>query len=242
MRHDSKTKILKVSKIKKLFSRRFYYLSNSVEIFFENGRAYFFNFYSEENQSEFIKTLLKINQNIISILNPIKDFRNSNLLEKWQRREISTFEYLMHLNVYSGRSSNLIFQYHIFPWILMEYKTSNIDFNQHDNFRSFQDPIGCLNKKTKEICKEKYNDFEDQYVPKFHHGTHYSTYGHILYYLIRLSPFTELAKDLQGGKIDLADRLFSEIESTWNACLNSMGDVKELIPEFFFLPLFLNNM
>ena len=51
-----------------------------------------------------------------------------------------------------------------------------------------------------------------------------------------------MASELQGGKVDLADRLFSDVESSWQVCLNSMGDVKELIPEFFFLPHFLLNM
>lgn len=33
----------------------------------------------------------------------------------------------------------------------------------------------------------------------FHHGTHYSTSGGVLYYLIRVQPFTTFAKIFQGG-------------------------------------------
>ena len=51
-----------------------------------------------------------------------------------------------------------------------------------------------------------------------------------------------MAEELQGGKVDLADRLFSDIESSWQVCLNAMGDVKELVPEFFYLPQFLMNL
>ena len=46
---------------------------------------------------------------------------------------------------------------------------------------------------------------------------------------------------LQGGKLDHADRLFHSIESAWNNCLTNSSDVKELIPEFFYLPEFLVN-
>lgn len=45
----------------------------------------------------------------------------------------------------------------------------------------------------------------------------------------------------QGGKFDHADRLFQSIESTYRNCLTNTSDVKELIPEFFYMPEFLVN-
>lgn len=39
-------------------------------------------------------------------------------------------------------------------------------------------------------------------------GSHYSSAGSTLYYLIRLEPFTTYSLVLQGGKFDHADRLF----------------------------------
>ena len=78
-------------------------------------------------------------------------------------------------------------------------------------------------------------------VPKFYYGTHYSSAAVVLYYLLRLEPFTTEAIELQGGKYDLADRLFHSIQQTWQCCYESSGDVKELIPEFFYLPDFLRN-
>ena len=146
------------------------------------------------------------------------------------------------MNLYSGRSSNLLFQYPVFPWVLANYSSEKLDLLDNENYRDFNWAIGCQNEKTRKACRDKYHDFEDNLIPKFHHGTHYSTYGHILFYLIRMGPFTRMAEDLQGGKVDLADRLFSEIEGSWQVCLNAMGDVKELIPEFFYLPQFLLNL
>ena len=47
---------------------------------------------------------------------------------------------------------------------------------------------------------------------------------------------------LQGGKFDHADRQFHCISDTWKSCLKGTGDVKELIPEFFYLPeMFVNE-
>lgn len=47
---------------------------------------------------------------------------------------------------------------------------------------------------------------------------------------------------MQGGKFDHADRLFQSIESTYRNCLSNTSDVKELTPEFFYMPEFLENL
>lgn len=73
------------------------------------------------------------------------------------------------------------------------------------------------------------------------YGTHYSNIGAVLYYLIRLEPYTSYAMSVQGGKFDHADRLFHSIAETWRNCLNDFTDVKELTPEWFYLPDFLVN-
>lgn len=46
---------------------------------------------------------------------------------------------------------------------------------------------------------------------------------------------------LQGGRFDHADRLFGSISAAWSNCLVNTSDVKELTPEFFYLPGFLTN-
>ncbi len=78
--------------------------------------------------------------------------------------------------------------------------------------------------------------------PPFHYGTHYSCAGYVLNYLIRLQPYSNMAIMLQGGHIDKADRLFSNIEHCWrSASHDNLQDVRELIPEFYYLPDFLSN-
>jgi hypothetical protein len=71
------------------------------------------------------------------------------------------------------------------------------------------------------------------------YGTHYSHSTIILSYLMRLEPYAFLHHQLQGGKFDIPDRLFHSLSSLWQTSLQS--DVKELIPEFFFMPDFLQN-
>ena len=44
------------------------------------------------------------------------------------------------------------------------------------------------------------------------------------------------------GNFDLPDRLFHSVKDAWlSAAQTNMADVKELIPEFFYLPEFLTN-
>lgn len=45
----------------------------------------------------------------------------------------------------------------------------------------------------------------------------------------------------QGG-FDIAERMFYSVKKEWeSASRDNMGDVRELIPEFFYLPDFLIN-
>lgn len=67
--------------------------------------------------------------------------------------------------------------------------------------------------------------------PPFLYGTHYSTPGYVLYFLVRKVP--EYMLCLQSGKFDTPDRLFRSIKVTWDGCVTNHTDVKELIPEFF---------
>ncbi len=73
----------------------------------------------------------------------------------------------------------------------------------------------------------------------FMYGSHYSNAGFVLFFLLRLQPFTRLALNLQGtGAFDCPDRLFFSVPETWRGVLNSMSDVKELIPEYVLRPVF----
>lgn len=62
----------------------------------------------------------------------------------------------------------------------------------------------------------------------------------ILYYLVRIEPYSTLAIQLQGGKFDHADRMFFDMASTWKNVLEDMSDVKELVSAAFSSKFFLN--
>jgi hypothetical protein len=70
-----------------------------------------------------------------SLMSPRQLFKHSDMPQKWQRREISNFDYLMFLNTVAGRTYNDLNQYPVFPWIIANYESDVLDLNVASNFR-----------------------------------------------------------------------------------------------------------
>lgn len=60
---------------------------------------------------------------------------------------------------------------------------------------------------------------KDSDIPPFHYGTHYSSIGSTLFYLIRIEPFTNLHITFQGGRFDVPDRLFISLKAAYDSIL-----------------------
>ncbi|CAN8295817.1 unnamed protein product [Cochlearia groenlandica] len=163
--------------------------------------------------------------------------------KRWQNGEISNFHYLMHLNTLAGRGYSDLTQYPVFPWVLADYDSESLDLTDPNTFRKLHKPMGCQTPEGEDEFRKRYESWDDPEVPKFHYGSHYSSAGIVLFYLIRLPPFSAENQKLQGGQFDHADRLFNSIKDTWLSAAGkgNTSDVKELIPEFFYMPEFLEN-
>ncbi|XP_059693893.1 neurobeachin-like protein 2 isoform X3 [Haemorhous mexicanus] len=183
------------------------------------------------------------NQTYFGSRSPQELLKASGLTQKWVLREISNFEYLMQLNTIAGRTYNDLSQYPVFPWILRDYVSETLDLTNPAVFRDLSKPIGVANERHARDVKEKYESFEDPTgtVDKFHYGTHYSNAAGVMHYLIRTEPFTTLHIQLQSGRFDCSDRQFHSVPAAWQARMENPVDVKELIPEFFYFPEFLEN-
>ncbi|XP_069973806.1 WD repeat and FYVE domain-containing protein 3 isoform X2 [Penaeus vannamei] len=168
----------------------------------------------------------------------------TSVTHRWVRGEISNFQYLMHLNTLAGRSYNDLMQYPIFPWVLADYASEELDLTSSITFRDLSKPMGAQTPERLEQFAKRYREWDDPSgeTPPYHYGTHYSSAMIVSSYLVRMEPFTQHFLRLQGGHFDLADRMFHSMKEAWHsASRNNMADVKELIPEFFYLPEFLIN-
>ncbi|KAL3371685.1 hypothetical protein AABB24_008296 [Solanum stoloniferum] len=244
-----------IFKVKAVHWTRYLLRYTAIEIFFSDSTApVFFNFASKKDAKD-VGSLIVLNRNesmfpkgyrdkagVISFVDRRVALEMAeNARERWKRREITNFEYLMALNTLAGRSYNDLTQYPVFPWILADYSSETLDFNKSSTFRDLSKPVGALDAKRFEVFEDRYRSFSDPDIPSFYYGSHYSSMGIVLFYLLRLDPFTALHRNLQGGKFDHADRLFHSIGGTYRNCLSNTSDVKELIPEFFYMPEFLIN-
>ncbi|KAG8038584.1 hypothetical protein G9C98_006280, partial [Cotesia typhae] len=238
------------SEVRAIFSRRYLLQNVAIEIFLASRTSILFAFPDQMTVKKVIKALPRVGVGIkygipqtrrASMMSPRQLMRNSNMTQKWQRREISNFEYLMFLNTIAGRTYNDLNQYPVFPWVLTNYETKELDLSLPSNYRDLSKPIGALNPSRRAYFEERFQSWDNDSIPPFHYGTHYSTAAFVLNWLIRVEPMTTMFLALQGGKFDHPNRLFSSIALSWKNCQRDTSDVKELIPEFFFLPEMLVN-
>ncbi|XP_010270013.1 PREDICTED: protein SPIRRIG-like isoform X2 [Nelumbo nucifera] len=118
--------------------------------------------------------------------------------KRWQNGEISNFQYLMYLNTLAGRGYSDLTQYPVFPWVLADYASETLNLDDPKTFRKLDKPMGCQTAEGEEEFKKRYESWDDPDVPKFHYGSHYSSAGIVLFYLLRLPPFSTENQKLQG--------------------------------------------
>ncbi|TNN17645.1 Neurobeachin, partial [Schistosoma japonicum] len=240
-----------LSEIRAVFNRSFLHRKVALEIFVASRGSVLFAFTDVTSVKLVVNALPEVGigtryglpmSRSSTLASPSKIFQLSNMTQRWQRRELSNFDYLMYLNTIAGRSYNDLNQYPIFPWVISNYTTKELDLSSPSNYRDLSKPIGAINPKRKAFFDERYQNWEDDSQPPFHYGTHYSTAAFVLNYLLRVEPFTSVFLNLQGGKFDHPDRIFFSVAKTWENCQINTSDVKELIPEFFYFPEMFENL
>ncbi|KAL8782097.1 MAG: hypothetical protein Q9213_005708 [Squamulea squamosa] len=273
-KHEQEVRSWRREEVLSISKRRFLFRDVAIELFFNDGRSYLlttnnpdardvlhqkllnktsvtsgralgaaeeevWRFESIQSQTDSIQSLGSRFTNVFA-------HNHSNpSTRRWAQGEMSNFNYLMHINTMAGRTFNDLTQYPVFPWVIADYKSEELDLTDPRSFRDLTKPMGCQTPERQADFRDRYQSFAemgDHNAPPFHYGTHYSTAMIVTSYLIRLQPFVQSYLLLQGGSFDHPDRLFYSIEKAWaSASRENMTDVRELIPEFFYLPEFLLN-
>ncbi|XP_076876338.1 neurobeachin a isoform X5 [Brachyhypopomus gauderio] len=239
------------SEIRAVFSRRYLLQNTGLEVFMANRTSVMFNFPDQATVKKVVYSLPRVGVGTsyglpqarrISLATPRQLFKSSNMTQRWQRREISNFEYLMFLNTIAGRTYNDLNQYPVFPWVLTNYESEELDLTLPGNFRDLSKPIGALNPKRAAFYAERYETWEEDGTPPHHYTALYSTAASTLLWLHRIEPFTTFYLNGNENKFDHPERTFSGIMRSWRSCQRDTSDVKELIPEFYYLPeMFVNS-
>uniref|UniRef100_A0A673TJZ8 Lysosomal-trafficking regulator n=1 Tax=Suricata suricatta TaxID=37032 RepID=A0A673TJZ8_SURSU len=235
--------------IKEVHKRWWQLRDNAVEIFLTNGRTLLLAFDNTKVRDDVYHSVLMNN------LPNLLEYGNiSALTNLWYTGQITNFEYLTHLNKHAGRSFNDLMQYPVFPFILADYVSETLDLSDPSAYRNLSKPIAVQYKEKEDRYVDTYKYLEEEYrkgareddpmppVQPYHYGSHYSNSGTVLHFLVRMPPFTKMFLAYQDQSFDIPDRTFHSTNTTWRlSSFESMTDVKELIPEFFYLPEFLVN-
>ncbi|KAB8754750.1 hypothetical protein FH972_026541 [Carpinus fangiana] len=254
--------------------RRFLFRDVAIEIFFRDGRSYLLTAATQASRDSLYTKLeskvqertepvqqpaaeslwktalshttkpgaLSLGSKVASVFNSPS---HKTATRAWAKGEMSNFQYLMLVNTLAGRTFNDLTQYPVFPWVIADYTSDELDLSNPRTFRDLSKPMGCQSPQREVAFRERFKSFAemDDSTPAFHYGTHYSSAMIVTSYLIRLQPFVKSYLLLQGGTFDHAERLFQSIEKAWkSASQESNSDVRELTPEFFYLPEFLVNI
>lgn len=135
----------------------------------------------------------------------------------------------------------------------MDVKLDQVSFNQFyqrgeappEPFRDLSKNMQLLGSAERQAeFKRKFDDIDGfiDFNDRFHCGSHYSNPGIILHYMARVSPFIDALVDLQGMNHDNPDRIFHSMQNSYTNALKDFSDVREIMPEFFYLPeMYLNN-
>ena len=96
-------------------------------------------------------------------------------------------------------------------------------------------------KKQKNTSQENENDSIIIEEKRYFYSSHYSNPFYVVHYMSKIFPYSFCAIELQGDGFDKRERQFLSMINSWNNCMNETTDIRELIPEFFFLPeMFIN--
>ncbi|KAK0404600.1 hypothetical protein QR680_017532 [Steinernema hermaphroditum] len=246
------------SEVSRFFKRCFLLEENALEIFLFSGDAYLIVFSSPEVRGVFLSHLTQMPMRHLSssLSSDSAESNLHNLTHRWRMGAMTNFEYIMHLNTLAGRSHNDLMQYPIAPFIIADFRSVVLDLEAPSTYRNLSKPMAIQDKTMEEHYLRNFHCLETEsrrtsadaganivnFGP-YHYGSHYSNSGIVVHYLVRLSPFTNIALEYQDNNFDIADRLFNSIETTWRlASKESTTDFKEAIPEFYYLPEFLQNL
>jgi hypothetical protein len=218
----------RLSGLREILHRRYLLRRVALELFLTCGKAHLLTFESRAHRRRAHAALLSLRPpallpSSMAVGWPGRDWleaQHAQLIDDWQRWRISNLDYLLRLNTLAGRTYNDLTQYPVLPWVLKDYSSAELDLDDPCVYRDLSKPVGALEPKRAASFKERFDSLRDEFdpaeaaagcggpgsVPPFHYGSHYSSAGIVLYFLLRLEPFTTEAIRLQGGRWRLSPR------------------------------------
>ncbi|EAY15490.1 Beige/BEACH domain containing protein [Trichomonas vaginalis G3] len=225
--YDGKKVKIDPSDVQAILWRSPMHIQTGVEIYLKTGKRYFIDFSPHKN-SVFFNLLkdFKFSKKCIIQNVPYKEFvKEQDLLHQFQSSQISTFEFLLKLNLFSGRTFSDYKLYPFFPILEM-------NFDGQYTKRDFRLPIIAQTPDKQKFFK---NQLEDKSEDRFNLGVPMSSPIFVGSFLYRIEPFLSLNKILHENKVEDEEFLFTSISNYCNL-IKTTNEDREATPEFFTLP------
>ena len=192
----------------------------------------------------------------------LRHWRDKDNKYSKKKNDISTFDLIIILNLISNRSYNDIYQYPIFPLLFFYDKKTTQDKDNNQKITTskiprdlsvhigFQTETEKGNERKKNIIKlykdnleeKDENESETNKMKEYYFSTHYSNGIYSTNFLLRIFPYSFIAIEFQSTGFDNPNRLFHSIDTTFYLISYLNADVRELIPEFYYLPEMMINL
>ena len=76
----------------------------------------------------------------------------------WQHGRITNLEYVLYCNLAAGRSFNDLTQWPVFPWVLADYASGQLDLDSVASFRDLSLPMGAINAQRLEMLQQRFRE------------------------------------------------------------------------------------
>uniref|UniRef100_A0A3Q2XPC1 Neurobeachin n=1 Tax=Hippocampus comes TaxID=109280 RepID=A0A3Q2XPC1_HIPCM len=202
------------SEIRAVFSRCHLLQNTAVEVFMANRTSVLFNFPDQSTVKKAVHSLPRVG--VGTSYGLPQDRPASRLSPRLGGR--SSLTRRLSALLCPGRTYNDLNRYPLFPWVLASYDSQELDLTLPANFRDLSKVAHATARRVTAVglLKRELN-------------------------CSRGEPFTSLFLSANNDTFDHPDRIFSSIARSWRNCQRDPSDVKELIPEFFYLPEMLVN-
>ncbi len=200
-------------------------------------------------------SFLKNNYNISNykLLMLINLFSNRSFLDLYQ---YPIFPWIIY-NEKNENNNKYIIKHRDLNILMAQMKIPNCNYNLRIEMykESYELMLSELKEKKYKIenifKSEKINEVKNYIKNEFiepchisrayYFSTHYSNIVYTCGYLIRIFPFSFGCIELQGNYFDIFNRLFHSIHKSFENSCNQKSDIREILPEFFYLPEMFSN-
>ena len=262
----NKTIIIKSKDILFILFRVYFHRISAIEIFTINNKSYYFNFcelfeVNSLNKNKILKEI-KANTNfkeikmkkekiVLGLYNPKYEFYLFPLFKDeinvWDKKikYLNNYDIISYVNIFSNRTFKDVYQYPIFP-TLYGWIDQKRDMGKHiglqEIYKESKDRRDVI-VNTYDIKSEDEEGLgESEKEEKYLFNIHYSNPAFVFNYLFRVLPYSFLAVEFQGDNFDNSNRLFYSIEKALQSTLTLKSDLREMIPELFYMiELFYNK-